>query len=153
MMTFRKKFMNFIKNFNFLFVKFNENNFTVGIKTNDIINERIFFVKNKFNYIFKDLHNKTVKLHGSNKPLCTGGVSPTLSDGIAVQIYFPSSEFPYYVELDERVKYPFSNYLETTYNLSEDEMSCGTLPGRKTQANSDVDDPYIYAASNGLFFF
>jgi len=78
--------------------------------------------KNKFNYIFKDLHNKTVKFPRSNKPLCTGGVDPSLSDGKAVQIYFPSSDFPYYVELDERVKYPFSNYLETTYNLSEDEI-------------------------------
>ena len=83
---------------------------------------RSLISKNKFKEIFKDLHSKTVKLPETTKPLCTGGENPTLSDGTAVQIYFPSSDFPYYVELDNRVRYPFSNYLETTYHLNEDEI-------------------------------
>ena len=83
---------------------------------------RALISKNKFKEIFKDLYSKTVKLPETTKPLCTGGENPTLSDGNAVQIYFPSSDFPYYVELDTRVRYPFSNYLETTYNLTEDEI-------------------------------
>jgi len=88
----------------------------------ELDDSRTLIAKNKFKEIFKDLHHKTVKLPETNKPLCTGGVSPTLSDGSAVQIYFPSSDFPYYLELDDRVRYPFSNYLETTYHLNEDEI-------------------------------
>ena len=92
-------------------------------KPTESLEESISYIpKNKFKHIFKDLHHKTVKLPDSTQPLCTGGVSPTLSDGIAVQIYFPSSDFPYYVELDEKVRSPFSHYLETTYNLSEEEI-------------------------------
>jgi len=75
-----------------------------------------------------DLFNRTVKFPRTNKPLCTGGGMRDYDEGVydrpslAIQIYLPSSEFPYNVELGRvRSWGQLNKYLKQQYGLTDEE--------------------------------
>ena len=79
-----------------------------------------------------DLFERTVKFPNTNKPLCTGGSgddnqrfrnnSRGGKPGFSVQIYLPSSDFPYNVEISrEELWGQLRDYLINTYGMTIEE--------------------------------
>lgn len=79
-----------------------------------------------------DLFERTVKFPNTNKPLCTGGSGDDYNQigrklrgdkpGFSVQIYLPSSDFPYNVEITrEELWGQLRDYLINTYGMTIEE--------------------------------
>jgi len=96
-----------------------------------------------FQMIQDDLFNRTVKIPKTNRPLCTGGnrvdyrdydevtwddvVSPNQEGeydqpNFVIQLYLPSSEFPYNVEMGRGRSWgQLNDYLQKQYGLTDEE--------------------------------
>lgn len=88
-----------------------------------------------FRMIQDDLFGRTLKIPRTNKPLCTGGYSEEYEEGgyvpyygtyersdFVVQLYLPSSKFPYNVNLKPKMSLaPLNDYLIKQYGLTDEE--------------------------------